>query len=44
MKPKPMKLELIWAGVIAVIALVALLYLGRNFSAFETLRSLTFDG
>ena len=34
MKPKPMKLELIWAGVIAVIALVALLYLGRNFFGF----------
>jgi hypothetical protein len=28
---KPMKLELIWAGIIAVVALVALLYLGRVF-------------
>jgi hypothetical protein len=28
---QPMKLELICAGIIAVLALVALLYLGRNF-------------
>jgi hypothetical protein len=28
---KPMKLELIWAGIIAVVALVSLLYLGRYF-------------
>ena len=31
---KPMKLELIWAGIIAVVALVALLYLGRFYFGF----------
>jgi hypothetical protein len=29
-----MKLELIWAGIIAVVALVALLYLGRYYFGF----------
>ena len=31
---KPMKLELIWSGIIAVVALVALLYLGRYYFGF----------
>jgi hypothetical protein len=31
---KPMKLELIWAGIIAVVALVSLLYLGWYFFGF----------
>ena len=31
---KPMKLELIWAGIIAVVELVAMLYLGRYYFGF----------